>query len=189
MDTGDGAVEAVDGVGGANAGDVVEHPVEHADLGQTGYDGHNKLQFEQDSWGNLHVVAELEVGCKLQTLRRGDVAKCSEYHIGDGTTGEYDAADELADEVDAALLVRNGHDNADWDKEYRTDSECEQETVPGEIDRVVLDNEHTHSCHADTSEQIPRNRHIFVSSHQAVVDIFGRQKVLDIRLRIWTRSL
>ena len=35
----DGAVEAVDGFGGADAGDVVEHPVQDADLSQARYDG------------------------------------------------------------------------------------------------------------------------------------------------------
>ena len=39
MDAGDGAGEAVDGVGGADVGDVDEHPVQDGDLDDAGDEG------------------------------------------------------------------------------------------------------------------------------------------------------
>lgn len=35
------------------------------------------------------------------------------HHIGDRPPGKDDSADELADEVEAAVLIRNSHDDAD----------------------------------------------------------------------------
>ena len=47
------------------------------------------------------------VGCLIDT-----------YHVGDWSPGKDDSADELADEVEAAVLVCDGHDDADgYEKE------------------------------------------------------------------------
>lgn len=121
VDAGDGAGEAVDGLGGADAPDVGEHPVEDADLGDGGDERSGDLDGEHDARRDLHVVAELEVGGELDALGRGDVAIGDEDHVGDGAAGEGDAADELADEVDAAVLVGDGHDDAVGDEEDGAD--------------------------------------------------------------------
>ena len=54
---GDGAGEAVDCVGGAEVGDVGEHPVQDADLDHAGDEGGGYLDFEEEFGGDLHVVA------------------------------------------------------------------------------------------------------------------------------------
>jgi len=69
-------------------------------------------------------MAELEIGSKLQALGCRDVAKGCEDHVCDGSTGEHNAAYQLADEIDATLLVRDGHDDADGDEEDCTDAKC-----------------------------------------------------------------
>jgi len=69
-------------------------------------------------------MAELEIGSKFQALGCRDVAKGCEDHVRDRSTGEYNTADELADEVDAALLVCDGHDDADGDEEDCADAKC-----------------------------------------------------------------
>lgn len=169
MDAGDRAIESVDGVGCANTWNEIEHPVEYSDLCETGDDRDGKLQLEKNPWRDFHVVAKLEVGGELQTLGGGDVAKCCKDHIGNRTTGKYDSADQLADEVDAALLVRNGHDNANGNEEDCPDAECQQKTIPRQMDRIVFDNEHADGGHAQTSQYVPGNRYVFVSPHQPVV--------------------
>lgn len=127
---GNGAGEAVDSLGGAEPLYVCEHPVEHADLGDGRDERGDNLHGEEDAWRNLHVVAEFEVGSELDALRRRDVAVRDEDHVGDGAAREDDAADELADEVDAAVLVRHRHDDAVGDEEEGADGEREQEAVP-----------------------------------------------------------
>ena len=47
------------------------------------------------------------------------------YHVGDGPAWEDYAADELADEVETAVLVRDGHDYADWYEEDGGDGKSE----------------------------------------------------------------
>lgn len=54
---GDGAGEAVDRVGGADVGDVGEHPVQDADLDDAGDEGGGDLDFEEEFGRDLHVVA------------------------------------------------------------------------------------------------------------------------------------
>lgn len=134
---GNGAGEAVDGLGGADAADVCKHPVEDADLGDGGDEGGDDLDEEHDARRDLHVVAELEVGGELDALGGGDVAVGDEDHVGNGAAGEGDAADELADEVDAAVLVGDGHDDAVGDEEDGADGEGEEEAVPGEVDGIA----------------------------------------------------
>lgn len=82
-------------------------------------------------------MAELEVGGELQPLGRGDVAVGDEDHVGDGAAGEDDTADELADEVDGGMLVRDGLHDADGNEEDGADGQGEEEAVPGEVDGVA----------------------------------------------------
>lgn len=117
VDAGDGAGEAVEGGGGAESLDVDEHPVQDADLSNGGDQCRHDLDSEHDPGRDLHVVAELEVGGKLDPLGGGDVSVRDKYHVGYWAAWEHCAANELADEVDAAMLVRNSHNNAIWYKE------------------------------------------------------------------------
>lgn len=61
-------------------------------------------------------MAKLKVGREFDALGGADVAVGDKDHVGDRAAGEDDAADELADEVEAAVLVRDCHDYADWDE-------------------------------------------------------------------------
>lgn len=123
VDARNGACEAVEGVGGADALDVGEHPVQHADLRDGRDEGGDDLDEEHESGRDFHVVPKLEVGGKLDALRGGNIAVGDKDHVCNGAAREYDAADELADEVDAAVLVGDGHDDAVGDEEYGADGE------------------------------------------------------------------
>ena len=111
------------------------------------------------------------------------------YHVGDGSAGEDDAADELADEVEAAVLVCNGHDDADGDEEDGGDGEGEQEAVPGEIDGVVFDDEYTDGEHGGERGKIPTHWGIFVATHQTRVDVFAAHAGAMLRLRCRTTTV
>ena len=61
-------------------------------------------------------MAEFQIGGELDALGGRDVAVGDEDHVGDGAAGKDDAADQLADEVEARVLVCDGHDDADGDE-------------------------------------------------------------------------
>lgn len=82
-------------------------------------------------------MAEFEVGGELDTLGGGDVAIGDEEHVCDGAAGEDGTADELADEVDAGVLVGDGHDDAVGDEEDGAEEEGEKEAVPWEVDWIT----------------------------------------------------
>ncbi len=138
MHTGDRAREAVDRLRCADAGYVAEHPVEDADLGQRRDDGGYHLHGEEDAGRNLHVVAQLEIGREFDALRGGDISICHKYHVGNRSAGKDGASDELADEIDAAMLIRHGHDDTNGDEEHTAYCEGEQQTVPRKMDRIAV---------------------------------------------------
>ena len=104
------------------------------------------------------------------------------HHVGDGSAWEDHAADELADEVEAAVLVCDGHNDADGDEEDGGDGESEQETVPGEIDRVVFNDKDTNGEHCGERGKIPTDWCIFVAAHQTRVYVFTAHTGAEIWL-------
>jgi hypothetical protein len=67
-------------------------------------------------------VTELEIGREFYTLCGGDVSIGDEDHVCDWTTWEDSSADKLADQIDAAMLVCDGHDDSNWDEKNRADT-------------------------------------------------------------------
>lgn len=171
MYAGNGACEAVDGLGRAEALDVCKHPVEDADLGDGGDESGDDLDEEHDARGDFHVVPELEVGGELDALGGGDVAIGDKDHVGDGAAGKGDAADELADEVDAAVLVGDGHDDAVGDEEDGADGEGEEEAVPGEMDGIVFNDKDANGGHGDKGQKVPADGSIFIPLHKTAMDV------------------
>ena len=95
------------------------------------------------------------------------------HHVGYRSSGKYDSADELADKVEAAVLVCDGHDDADGYEKEGGDGKGEYQTVPWEVDRVVLDYKDTNSKHCNKCGKIPTYRSVFVVLHQTTVDVFA----------------
>jgi len=62
----------------------------------------------------------------MDLLWKTYVAECDEDHVCDWTSREERTGDELADEVDADLLVCDCHDYADWQVEDYADAKSEQ---------------------------------------------------------------
>lgn len=133
----------------AHAVDIREHPRLHAELDGTSDNRRRHLRPEHGPRRDLHVVTELEVGCELQSLGHGDVAPGLEHHHGDGLAGEGVADDELCDDVEADLLVRDGLDHADGDDVEEGDDEGEDEGPDGhacwpDFDDNDTEDEHRH---------------------------------------------
>ena len=63
------------------------------------------------------------------------------------------------------MLICNSHDNADWYEEEGSNGKGEQETIPWEVDRVVLDNKETNSEHGNKRGEIPNDWSVFVAAH------------------------
>jgi hypothetical protein len=122
MDASERACETIDGFRSAYSGNIGKHPVQDADLGDGGYDRCDHLNEEENPWRNFHVMAKLEISRELYALRRGDVSVCNENHICDWPAGEDSTTHKLADQIDAAVLVGDSHDNADWNEKDGADT-------------------------------------------------------------------
>ncbi len=126
---GGGADEAVLLRGVAHVLDVGEHPRLDAELRGAGDDGGDDLAPEHRLGRDLHVVAELEIGGEGERLRHGDVTPGLEQHHGDGASGEAVTDDQLGDDVQANLLIRDSLDHADGDDVEEGDDEREDEPL------------------------------------------------------------
>ncbi len=93
--------------------DVREHPGLDAELHCPSNDGGDDLSKEHWARRDLHVVTKLKVGRERQSLRHCDVAPCLEHHHRDRSAGKHVPNNELGDNVQADLLVRNRLDHAD----------------------------------------------------------------------------
>lgn len=82
-------------------------------------------------------MAELKIGGKLETLGGCDVTISGEDHICYWATGERCTANQLANEVETALLVGDCHDDADGNEQNCADTECEEEAIPGQVDGIT----------------------------------------------------
>lgn len=102
---------------------ISEHPRLNSELDSPRDDSGDDLRPEHDAWGNFHVVTELEVACEGEGLVHGVVAPGLEQHHCDGFARESISDDELRDNVEADLLVRDGLDHTDRDD---VDERCEE---------------------------------------------------------------
>lgn len=66
-------------------------------------------------------MTKLQVGREFNALCRTDIAVSNEDHVRDGPAREHDTTDELADEIEAAVLIGYSHDDAHGDVEHGDD--------------------------------------------------------------------
>jgi hypothetical protein len=130
---GERAHETIDGFWCADVGNIVEHPIQNKYLRNRGNDCGDHLNREEDPRWDLHVMAKFKVGREFDALCRGDVSVGNEDHVCDRSTWEDGTADKLADKVDAAVLIRDCHNDTDWNKEDRADAQSEDQTVPWKL--------------------------------------------------------
>lgn len=96
MDASERTCEAVGGFLGADFGHVGEHPIQDANLGYGGNNGGDHLNYEEDSWRDFHIVAELKVRGEFYALCGRYVAVCYEDHVCHWAAGKDGPAHELA---------------------------------------------------------------------------------------------
>jgi hypothetical protein len=87
----------------------------HAELHGASNDGSGDLTEEHRAMRDLHVVGQLEIARKLQRLRHGNIAPCLEHHHRNRTARKGVSDDQLRDDIEPNLLVRNRLDHTDRD--------------------------------------------------------------------------
>lgn len=56
-------------------------------------------------------MTEFQVRGEFDALRGADIGVGDKDHVRDRAAGKYDATEELADQVETAVLVGDGHDD------------------------------------------------------------------------------
>lgn len=91
--------------------DIREHPLLDAELNCTRYHCRDNLCPKHRTRWDFHVVAELEVGGKVEALRHADISPGLEHHHRDWTAGQGVSDDELGN--DAWKVVSDIHSRED----------------------------------------------------------------------------
>jgi hypothetical protein len=66
------------------------------------------------------------------------VAISYKNHVSYRSTWEYNSTNQLADQIKAALLVRDSHDYAYGDEKDATDAQSQKKSVPWQVDRIAV---------------------------------------------------
>lgn len=83
-------------------------------------------------------MAQLQIRRKFDSLGRRDISIGDEDHVRDRPAREDCPADKLTNEVNAAVLICDGHNNSNWDKEDGADTQRKKQTVPWQMHRVTM---------------------------------------------------
>ena len=112
-------------MGQADVRDLRHLVVEDSRANDGGDKGSPHLGVERDPRSDVHVMGELEVLSKVESLGGGDVTVGLEIVHSGGVTGEPKTTEKLGDDVQGDLDVRNGHYDAARYTENYSEEHCE----------------------------------------------------------------
>ena len=69
------------------------------------------------------------------------------------------------------MLICDSHDDANRDEEQSRYGEGEYQTIPWEMDRIVLCDEESNDEHGHEGQQIPDQGHIGIACHETIVHV------------------
>lgn len=146
-----GAGEAVGLLLGANTVDIAEHPKRDTSLGQCSKDRSKTLSKEEGRGRDLEVVAELHIGCEVQTLTDDIRAEDLEEDVGNRFTLEHIPSDELREHVQlVGVHVGDALDHAAGDHVDCGNDEGENDSPPRKTSVVALCGT---DCHAEDDQK------------------------------------
>ena len=121
---GAGAGEVVLLRGQADVGDLGHLVVENGQLPDVGNLRLHLRLHEGDPRRDVHVVGELEILSEVESLRGREISVSLEVVQSDSVTREPETAEELGNNVQGDLDVRDGHDDAARDAEDHSEENC-----------------------------------------------------------------
>ena len=110
--------------GQTDVGNLRHLVVEDRRADEGGDESRPHLTVECDPWSDVNIVGELEVLSEVESLRGRDVTVGFEIIHGSGVTGEPETAEQLSDDVQGNLDVRDGHDDTARNTEDHSEEDC-----------------------------------------------------------------
>jgi hypothetical protein len=110
--------------GQADVGDLRHLVIENGHADESGDEGYPHLAVEGDPWSDVHVVGELEILSEEESARGRDESVSLEVAHSGGVTREPETTEELGNNVQANLDIRDGHDDTARDAEYHSKENC-----------------------------------------------------------------
>ena len=98
--------------------------VENGHANEGGDEGCPHLAAEGDPWGDVHIVGELETLGEVEGMCGRDVSVTLGVVYSNGVTREPEATEELGNNLQGDLDVRDGHDDAARDAEDHSEEDC-----------------------------------------------------------------
>lgn len=83
-------------------------------------------------------MTKLEVRGEFDPLCRADVRIGHEDHVRHRSARKYNTTEKLTDQVKAAVLIRDSHDDTHWDEKNTGNSKGQKKPVPGQVRWVAF---------------------------------------------------
>ena len=157
----------------ANIGDPRHQVVENGCGDKRRNEGGKHLAVEGDPRWNVGVMSEFEVLGEMEGVRGGDVPVALEVEHGSGVAREPETAEQLGEDVEGYLYVRDGHDDAARNAEDGGHEDTIQRGGGGGVGGVSGDASRTETDGNTQDDRVYPLRNLFVRPHQAGVDVPG----------------
>ena len=118
------ASEAILLLGRADAGDLGHLVVEDGGTDEGGDESRPHLAVEGDPRSDVHVVGELEILSKVESVRGRDMPVSLEVIHGGGVAREPETSEKFGNNVQGDLDVRDGHDDTARNTEDYSEENC-----------------------------------------------------------------
>lgn len=155
----------------AEVDDVGEHPFLGEDANDATDKGRYDLDSEHHARGDFHVMSNLQVSGEAYALSRPDVRNSLEDHVGDGTTGEDNTGDHFMQDVEGDLLIGDGLDHSERNRQNAGKSKCEEDAPDWELRWEDLHSSQGHGERKDTNGDVPPLGDFGIGLHETGMDI------------------
>ena len=168
-----GAGESVLLVRRADVGDLGHLVVENGGTNEGRNEGGDYLTVESDPGWDVDVMRELEILSEMEGVRGRDVSVCFEVVHRRGVTGEPETADQLGNNVQGDLDVRDGHDNTAGDTEDEGKEDTIQDDGRRGVGGVSTDTDSTQGDGDYEDGEVDILGNLLVVPHETGMDIHG----------------
>jgi hypothetical protein len=157
----------------ADVGDLGHLVVENGGANEGRHKGGDHLTVEGDPRWDVDVMRELEILGEVEGVRGRDVSVGLEVVHRGGVTGEPETSEQLGDDVQGNLDVRDGHDNTAGDTEDEGKEDTIQDDGRSGVGGVSTDTGSTQSDGGYKDGEVDVLGNLLVVPHETGVDILG----------------
>lgn len=129
------------------------------------------MRYRQRKKTNLHVVTELKIAREGNSLTGANESDCLEDHVGNGLPGEHVSSSHLVHDVQGDLLIGDGLDHREREREYDGEDKSDNDTPDRKASWEDLDGDTEHDEGNNTNDGVPPVGDFLIGLHETRVNV------------------